>query len=292
MGPGPSRRGMGASTGASVASSNRRKAVRMHITGWRFRACSKTESWADTFRRQATAPAVLLRAVGASRAAPWLLVATALLAGCGSPEEPESSQKGASKGPVAEQPAGTPGAEKTGAAAQPNRHSTGPPKAVITTSLGKITVELDTEHAPLTVHNFLTYANAKHYDQTIFHFVQPGEMLLGGGFTADLKEKPTSEPIRNEAHNGLKNRRGTIAMSRSYESIDSATCQFFINLADNPKLDFRDRTPEGYGYCVFGRVVAGADVVDRIAVTPTRDQGNFVSVPVTPVVIESVRLLP
>jgi cyclophilin family peptidyl-prolyl cis-trans isomerase len=197
---------------------------------------------------------------------------------------------------MAEQPAGTPSGEKTGTAsqptAQPDGHSTGPPKAVITTSLGKITVELDMEHAPLTVHNFLTYANAKHYDQTIFHYVEPGEMLLGGGFTADLKEKAASEPIRNEAHNGVKNRRGTIAMSRSPESIDSATCQFFINLADNPKLDFRDRTPEEYGYCVFGRVVTGADVVDRIAAMPTRDQGDFVSVPVTPVVIESVRLLP
>ena len=191
-----------------------------------------------------------------------------------------SAQRGASSGHIGGPPR------------SPIPTRTGPPKAVITTSLGKITVELDMEHAPITVHNFLTYANAKHYDQTIFHYVQPGEMILGGGFTADLKEKPTSEPIRNEAHNGLKNRRGTIAMSRSYESIDSATCQFFINLADNPKLDFRDRTPEGYGYCVFGHVVAGADVVDRIAATPTRDQGDFVSVPVTPVVIESVRLLP
>jgi cyclophilin family peptidyl-prolyl cis-trans isomerase len=291
MGRGPSRRGVDASTEASVAP-NRRKAVRMHITEWRFTACHRTESWADISRRQATAPAVLLPGFGAPRVAPWLLIATALLVGCGSPKGPEPSQEGASTGPVVEQPAGTPSAEQAGTAAQPNSHSTGPPKAVITTSLGKITIELDMEHAPLTVHNFLTYANAKHYDQTIFHFVEPEEMLLGGGFTADLKEKPTSVPIRNEAHNGLKNRRGTIAMSRSPESIDSATCQFFINLADNPKLDFRDRTPEEYGYCVFGRVVGGADVVDRIATTPTRDQGDFVSVPVTPVVIESVRLLP
>jgi len=166
------------------------------------------------------------------------------------------------------------------------------PIVAIETKLGKITVQLDAEHAPGTVRNFLYYANAGHYDQTIFHYVRPGEMILGGAFTADLKQKPTLQPIRNEAHNGLKNTRGTLAMSRSFHSIDSATCQFFVNLADNPALDHQDRSPEQYGYCVFGCVIAGMNVAERIAQAPAHDQGEFISMPTEPAVIHSIRLLP
>jgi cyclophilin family peptidyl-prolyl cis-trans isomerase len=268
----------------------------MHITGWQHGTRIKTWPWQIMFRsQQVSAPVVPQYALGC-RGGAWSLLVVAIIAGCGSPNSPTSTGEGDSEGPAATQSVTRSSTDTTASVvpptALPETHSEGPPKVLISTSLGEITVELDREHAPLTTHNFLTYANAKHYDQTIFHFVQPGEMILGGGFTADLNEKPTSEPIRNEAHNGLRNRRGSIAMSRSPESIDSAICQFFINLADNQKLDFRDRTPAGYGYCVFGHVVAGMDVVDRIAATPTGDQGDFVSVPVTPVVIESVRLLP
>jgi cyclophilin family peptidyl-prolyl cis-trans isomerase len=168
--------------------------------------------------------------------------------------------------------------------------------AAIDTTLGKITVRLDAANAPRTVRNFIEYANSGHYDATVFHYVQPDAMILGGGFTAELQEKPTTEPIRNEAHNGLKNRRGTIAMSRDFESIDSARSQFFINLADNPALDHRQQTRgesgyEEYGYCVFGQVVAGMDVAERIAMVPAHDQGEFVSTPVDAVVIRSVRLV-
>jgi cyclophilin family peptidyl-prolyl cis-trans isomerase len=165
------------------------------------------------------------------------------------------------------------------------------PMVAIETSMGKITVQLDAENAPRTVRNFLDYANSGHFDETIFHYVRPDEMIIGGGFTANLEEKSTTEPIRNEAHNGLKNTRGTIAMSRDFESIDSARCQFFINLVDNPALDHRQRSPEEYGYCVFGRVVAGLDVAERIAKTPAHDKGEFVSTPVAAVIIRSVQLL-
>ncbi|OHB79552.1 MAG: hypothetical protein A2W31_07260 [Planctomycetes bacterium RBG_16_64_10] len=166
------------------------------------------------------------------------------------------------------------------------------PTVVIETSLGKITVRLDAAHAPGTVRNFLNHANSGHYDQTIFHYAQPDGFILGGGFTPELKEKAPCDPIRNEAHNGLKNTCGTIAMSRDDELIDSARCQFFINLADHPELDHRQPSAAEYGYCVFGRVVAGLDVAERIAAVPTHDRGEFSSTPVAPVVIHTVRLLP
>ncbi len=159
------------------------------------------------------------------------------------------------------------------------------------TSQGKFSVRLDAEKAPLTVDNFSTYVARGQYDLTIFHqvFNDSLKIVLGGGFTADLKEKAPLTPIRNEAHNGLKNRRGTIAMARRANDEDSATCQFFINIADNDVLNFKARTAEGYGYCVFGEVTEGMDVLDRIAKTPVHDIEKFSHLPVEPVVIKSIR---
>ena len=160
---------------------------------------------------------------------------------------------------------------------------------LIETSLGKIKVQLNVERAPLTVDNFLFYVNSGYYDRTIVHQVYKGQGIMAGGYGENLLEKPARTPIRNEASNGLKNRRGTIAMVRSPDGIDSATCQFFINVADNPALDYRDRTPAGYGYCVFGEVIEGMDVVDRINDAPVHDMPDFERTPVEPVIVASVR---
>ena len=168
-------------------------------------------------------------------------------------------------------------------------------RVVIDTSLGKITVELDSKNAELTVSNFLRYVDEGHYDQTIFHEVNSGYAVLGGGYTKDLTAKATHPPIRNEAHNGLKNLRGTIAMVRKPDVIDSANCQFLFNLADNPGLDHKDAaTAEGYGYCVFGKVIDGMDVLDRIggkkvheATAP--DGEPFQNVPVEAIEINSIK---
>ena len=137
-------------------------------------------------------------------------------------------------------------------------------KVLMETSMGTITLELDEAKAPETVRNFVDYAKAGHYDGTIFHRVIDGFMIQGGGFTKDMNQKPTRAPIRNEAMNGLKNARGTIAMARTMV-VDSATSQFFINLVDNDFLDFTSPTPQGFGYAVFGEVTDGMKVVDAIA---------------------------
>jgi len=165
------------------------------------------------------------------------------------------------------------------------------PRVVVETSEGNFTLELDAQNAPLTVDNFLTYVSNGHYDNTIFHQVVPQQpkLVLGGGYTSELTAKPTSPPIRNEADNGLKNRRGTIAMARRPDAIDSATSHFFINLSDNPMLDHSDRTLDGYGYCVFGSVVEGLDVVERIGSAEIHDTDEFAQIPVDPVVVRSMR---
>ncbi len=164
------------------------------------------------------------------------------------------------------------------------------------TTAGKITVRLDAEKAPLTVDNFCNYAAHGHYDSTIFHQVlkKPVQIVLGGVYTADLKDKRPasgcpSTPIRNEADNGLKNTRGTIAMLRRGDDEDSATCQFFFNISDNDALNFKARTPQGYGYCVFGEVTDGMEVLDRIAKCPVHAAGNHPDVPDEMVAIKSVR---
>ena len=167
------------------------------------------------------------------------------------------------------------------------------PEVLIRTSLGNIRVKLNAERAPLTVENFLqNYVETGFYDGTIFHYVDSGFMVAGGGFDAELNAKPVRAPIRNEAHHGLANCRGTIAMARQSESADSATSQFFFNLGDNANLDHRNRDSDAeYGYCVFGEVVEGLDVLDRIAEQPVRDIGEFSKLPEPPVVIKSVQRL-
>ena len=162
-------------------------------------------------------------------------------------------------------------------------------KATMETSMGTITLELDDAKAPETVANFVRYAKDGHYDGTIFHRVIDGFMIQGGGFTKDMNQKETREPIRNEAMNGLKNLRGTIAMARTMV-VDSATSQFFINLVDNSFLDFQNPTPQGFGYAVFGKVVDGMDVVDQIAKVKTGFSGPHQNVPEEAIVIKKVVL--
>jgi peptidyl-prolyl cis-trans isomerase A (cyclophilin A) len=159
---------------------------------------------------------------------------------------------------------------------------------VIETNYGDITLELDTEKAPLSVANFMAYVDSGHYVDTIFHRVIKDFMIQGGNFTAEMTPKKTSEQIKNEADNGLRNLRGTIAMART-GVVDSATSQFFINLKDNGFLDHKDTTTRGYGYAVFGKVVNGMDVVDKIGTSPTHTYRRFSDVPVDPVVIRGVK---
>lgn len=159
---------------------------------------------------------------------------------------------------------------------------------IIETNFGDITLELDDAKAPLSVANFLTYVDSNHYNGTIFHRVIKDFMIQGGNFTADMAPKQTRSPIKNEANNGLRNLRGTIAMART-GVVDSATSQFFINLKDNGFLDHRDTSTRGYGYAVFGRVVKGMDVVDKIGTSPTHTFKRFGDVPVEAVVINSVK---
>jgi peptidyl-prolyl cis-trans isomerase A (cyclophilin A) len=166
----------------------------------------------------------------------------------------------------------------------------GNPVAVISTTLGDITVELFKDKAPVSAENFLQYAADGFYTGTVFHRVIPGFMIQGGGFTAAMEEKPTRPPIRNEATNGLNNVRGTLAMART-QALRSATAQFFINVADNrSKLDHKGYSPEDFGYAVFGRVLSGMEVVDKIAALQTHRVGPHDSVPVEPVVIKSVKV--
>ena len=160
-------------------------------------------------------------------------------------------------------------------------------KATMETSMGTISLELNDEKAPITVKNFVEYAKSGHYDGTIFHRVIDGFMIQGGGFTKDMNQKRTGEPIRNEAMNGLKNKRGTIAMARTMV-VDSATSQFFINLVDNDFLDFQTPTPQGFGYAVFGEVTDGMEVVDKIAKVRTGFAGPHQNVPEEPIVIRKV----
>lgn len=165
------------------------------------------------------------------------------------------------------------------------------PTVIIHTSKGDIKVELYEDQAPITVNNFLDYARKGHYDGTIFHRVIPGFMIQGGGFDAELEQKPNDAPIKNEADNGLSNQRGSIAMARTTDP-DSATSQFFINVVDNPSLDHRGKqSGRTWGYAVFGRVTEGMEVVDEIRFVPTETRGPHQNIPVEPVVIESVEIL-
>ncbi|MDF1485287.1 peptidylprolyl isomerase [Ramlibacter sp. H39-3-26] len=167
-------------------------------------------------------------------------------------------------------------------------HAQEGPKVRLATTLGDIVVQLDPARAPKTVENFVQYVNDKHYDGTVFHRVIDGFMIQGGGFTPDMQQKPTRAPIPLEAANGLKNDKYTIAMARTGNP-NSATSQFFINVKDNASLNAPQ--PDGYGYAVFGKVVAGMDVVDKIRAVVTGNKGPHQNVPLTPVVIETATVL-
>lgn len=162
------------------------------------------------------------------------------------------------------------------------------PVVVIETSMGTIKAELWPEKAPVTTENFLKYAGEGFYDGTIYHRVIPGFMIQGGGFTPQMEQKRTHAAIKNEARTDTANARGTLAMARTNQ-VDSATSQFFINLADNAFLNHTDSTPRGFGYCVFGKVIEGTDVVDKIAKVATGTAGMHEDVPVDPVIILSVK---
>jgi peptidyl-prolyl cis-trans isomerase A (cyclophilin A) len=161
-------------------------------------------------------------------------------------------------------------------------------RVALDTTQGTIVIELSPQEAPKTVANFLEYVKSGHYNNTVFHRVMSNFMIQGGGYTADLTEKPTRAPIALESQNGLKNTRGAVSMARRGDP-NSATSQFFINVVDNPRLDYPN--PDGNGYAVFGKVVEGMDVVDKIRAVPTGASGSHQSVPTTPVVIKSARIV-
>jgi peptidyl-prolyl cis-trans isomerase A (cyclophilin A) len=163
------------------------------------------------------------------------------------------------------------------------------PTVIIDTSEGAITVELFRDKAPKTVENFLAYVKSGFYQGTIFHRVIRGFMIQGGGYTTDMKKKPTQAPIQNEAANGLSNSRGTLAMARTSE-VNSATAQFFINTVDNTRLDHRGNTPEAFGYAVFGKVTKGMEVLDKIEMASTGPRGSLENVPLKAIVIKDVHL--
>ncbi|AUH50319.1 peptidylprolyl isomerase [Chromobacterium sp. ATCC 53434] len=160
----------------------------------------------------------------------------------------------------------------------------------LTTNFGEITLELNHEKAPQTAANFEQYVKSGHYDGTVFHRVINGFMIQGGGFDADMNQKPTQDPIQNEANNGLSNKTYTVAMARTMDP-HSASAQFFINVSDNDFLDFKSESSQGWGYAVFGQVVAGQEVVDRIKTVRTGRNGMHQDVPVDPVVLEKAEIV-
>lgn len=174
------------------------------------------------------------------------------------------------------------------AAFSPAQAASATTRVLLATSEGNIELALDSQKAPVSVKNFVEYVNSGFYNDTTFHRVIPGFMVQGGGFTRDMKQKATRAPIKNEADNGLRNLRGTIAMARTAEK-DSATSQFFINVTDNAFLDHGQRD---FGYAVFGKVVKGMDVADKISQTQTTNVGPYQNVPTRPVVITSAKVLP
>ncbi len=235
----------------------------------------------------------------------WIVVISllALAAGCGSDTPPEGApvtpEPVTKSEPVEPPPAPVEPPPVEPAPAPPVAKVEPPPKkvepkaaanpvVVMTTSKGVIKIELDAAKAPLSVENFLKYVDAKYYDGTIFHRVIPKFMIQGGGFTAAMEKKETRAPIQNEAKNGLRNLRGTIAMART-QNPHSGTAQFYINHVDNAMLDQAGQPPGGWGYAVFGKVIEGMDVVDAIAGSKTGFAAGMEDVPTVPVVIESVR---
>lgn len=215
-----------------------------------------------------------------------LILGLPWLAGCNRSAAPsaDADQETANGSEAAD--ASKPADQQTSAtvAAEPKKYS---PTIVLKTTMGDITVKLDPQAAPRTVNNFLHYVESGLYNQTIFHEVEAGYVALAGAYTPELVERPSRYPIPNEAANGRKNVRGTIAMAREIEAIDSSTSQFFINLRDNPHLDHRGDSPEEYGFCVFGEVVEGMDVLEKISAVEVTEKDNFKKLPVETVLIES-----
>jgi cyclophilin family peptidyl-prolyl cis-trans isomerase len=172
---------------------------------------------------------------------------------------------------------------------EPKAEAPKPVKITIETTKGTIELELDPVKAPISVANFVNYVKKGHYEGTIFHRVIPGFMIQGGGFTADMSQKPVDAPIKNEAQNGLKNDRGAICMART-SVVDSATSQFFINVKDNDFLNFRSPDARGFGYAVFGKVTKGMDVIDAIVSAPTTTKGQYENVPTEAISIKSAKV--
>ncbi|HWB09504.1 MAG TPA: peptidylprolyl isomerase [Pirellulales bacterium] len=230
------------------------------------------------------------------RFAPTALTALSLIAllsgGCShSSDQTATDDRGTEETGGADDPPANDGA---GSVAQGGKTSKQPqprgpyyPTVTLKTNLGDLTIKLDPQAAPRTVNNFLTYVENGSYNQTIFHQVDKGYIVLGGAYTADLSERAGRYPIPNEADNGRKNVRGTVAMARQPDEIDSSTCQFFINLSDNPHLDHHGDSPEDYGYCVFGEVVEGLEVLEKISAVEVEDRDDFKKLPVETVLIES-----
>ena len=221
------------------------------------------------------------------------LLACLVLAGCNRSESPSPTEAASDKNESradAERPAA---AESETAADEPIVFKEPNPEyypiVAIKTSLGEVTLKLNAKRAPRTVNNFLHYVQSGHYNQTIFHQVQEGYVVLAGSYAPDLTEKDGRYPIPNEADNGLKNVRGTIAMARQPDEIDSATCQFFINLNDNPNLDHVGDKPEEYGFCVFGEVIKGMEVLDRMSRVEVQATEQFEQLPVETVLLETAR---
>lgn len=219
----------------------------------------------------------------------WLVLGAVLtLAGCSGGEKAPTD---ASANGTASTPAATANPAATDPAAAPKAApAEAPPQVAIETSMGKIVVQLDPKKAPITVENFLSYVEAGEYDQTIFHQVWKDYVIVAGTYDQQLQAKKPRTEIFNEADNGLRNVRGTIAMSRLPEARHSATRQFFFNMADNAVLDHQNRdADEAYGYCVFGTVVEGLDVLDRIGNVPVHDTPELEQIPVETVMINTVR---
>lgn len=214
------------------------------------------------------------------------LFACLLLGGCSRSDSPAPEEQAASEdqAPAAEQ---AQAAEESSPLKEPNPEYY--PIVSLKTSLGEVTLKLDAKRAPRTVNNFLHYVQSGHYNETIFHQVQDGYVVLGGSYAADLSEKDGRYPIPNEADNGLKNVRGTIAMARQPDEIDSATCQFFINLSDNPNLDHSGEAPEEFGFCVFGEVIKGMEVLDRMSRVEVQATEQFEQLPIETMLLETAR---
>jgi len=216
------------------------------------------------------------------------LILFATAGGCGHSGDGSKSPPAAIDGAGRDDPPGgggqSPGTPKSNVDSQ---H----PVVLIETSLGNITVQLDRAKAKLTVGNFLVYVGESFYDQTIIHQVYKGQGILAGGYGTNMVPKRVHQTVRNEADNRVTNSRGTIAMVRQPDDIDSATSQFFINVADNPSLDYKGRKPEEYGYCVFGKVIEGMEVVDKINALPLHDTPEMEQTPTEQVVVKSIRLI-